>query len=96
MRAKESQSPESVVRDIRRNTGRDYSAEGKIRMIIEGLKETVKIASTLTNLFLHRKLHLYIELNVLPKNVTSGPRYQNLGHVGLTIVHGICPEIEER
>jgi transposase len=43
MIAKESQSPESVVRDIRRNTRRKYTAEEKIRIVLEGLKGEVSI-----------------------------------------------------
>ena len=44
MSAKESRSPESVVRDIRRNTRRKYSAEEKIRIVLEGLKGEVSIS----------------------------------------------------
>jgi transposase len=43
MSARESQSPESVVRDIRRNTRRKFSAEEKIRIVLEGLKGEVSI-----------------------------------------------------
>ncbi len=43
MNARQSQSPESVVRDIRRNTRRKYSAEEKIRIVLEGLKGEVSI-----------------------------------------------------
>jgi len=38
MNARRSQDPESVVRDIRRNTRRKYSTEEKIRIVLEGLK----------------------------------------------------------
>jgi len=44
MNAKQNQSPESVVRDIRRNTRRKYSSEEKIRIVLEGLKGEVSIA----------------------------------------------------
>ncbi len=44
MHARQSQSPESVVRDIRRNTRRKYSTEEKIRIVLEGLKGEVSIA----------------------------------------------------
>ncbi len=44
MNAKRSQSPESVVRNIRRNTRRKYSTEEKIRIVLEGLKGEVSIA----------------------------------------------------
>ena len=43
MSAKQNQSPESVVRDIRRNTRRKFSAEEKIRIVLEGLKGEVSI-----------------------------------------------------
>ena len=44
MNARTNQSPESVVRDIRRNTRRKYSTEEKIRIVLEGLKGEVSIA----------------------------------------------------
>jgi transposase len=44
MCARESQSPESVVRDIRRKTRRKFSAEEKIRIVLEGLKGEVSIS----------------------------------------------------
>ena len=44
MNARRSQDPESVVRDIRRNTRRKYSTEEKIRIVLEGLKGEVSIA----------------------------------------------------
>ena len=43
MNAKQNQSPESVVREIRRNTRRKYSTEKKIRIVLEGLKGEVSI-----------------------------------------------------
>ena len=36
--------PESVVREIRRKTRRRYSAEEKIRIVLEGLKGEESIA----------------------------------------------------
>ncbi len=44
MSANRSQSPESVVREIRRKTRRKYSTEEKIRIVLEGLKGEVSIA----------------------------------------------------
>jgi transposase len=44
MSTKQNQSPESVVRDIRRNTRRKYTSEEKIRIVLEGLKGEVSIA----------------------------------------------------
>jgi len=43
MSARGNQSPESVVREIRRNTRRKFSAEEKIRIVLEGLKGEVSI-----------------------------------------------------
>ena len=43
MSARGNQSPESVVKEIRRNTRRKYSAEEKIRIVLEGLKGEVSI-----------------------------------------------------
>ncbi len=44
MSAKQNQSPESAVREIRRNTRKKYSSEEKIRIVLEGLKGEVSIA----------------------------------------------------
>jgi len=44
MSARDSQSPESVVREIRRNSRRKYTAEEKIRIVLEGLKGEVSIS----------------------------------------------------
>jgi hypothetical protein len=37
MKAKDHQRPESVVREIKRNTQQKFSVEEKIRIILEGL-----------------------------------------------------------
>ena len=45
MRVKESQSPEAVVKEIRRATRRKFTAEEKIRIVLEGLKgETITLS----------------------------------------------------
>jgi len=44
MNAKQNRNPESVVREIRRKTRRQYSAEEKIRIVLEGLKGEVSIS----------------------------------------------------
>ena len=44
MSARSNQSPESVVREIRRKTRRKYSTEEKIRIVLEGLKGEVSIS----------------------------------------------------
>ena len=43
MSARQTQSPESVVKEIRRNTRRKYTSEEKIRIVLEGLKGEVSI-----------------------------------------------------
>ena len=43
MNARMNQSPESIVREIRRNTRRKYTSEEKIRIVLEGLKGEVSI-----------------------------------------------------
>jgi len=45
MNAKQNHSPESVVREIRRKTRRQYSTEEKIRIVLEGLKGEDSIAA---------------------------------------------------
>ena len=44
MVSKAVSSPEAVVREIRRNTRRKFSAEDKIRIVLEGLKGEASIA----------------------------------------------------
>ena len=45
MTPKNHQSPESVVREIKRKTRRKFSGEEKIRIILEGLKGEESIAT---------------------------------------------------
>ena len=45
MKPKNHQSPESVLREIKRKTCRKFSAEEKIRIILEGLKGEESIAT---------------------------------------------------
>ena len=45
MKPKDHQSPESVVREIKRRTRRKFSGEEKIRIILEGLKGEESIAT---------------------------------------------------
>jgi transposase len=42
--AEENQSVESTVREIRRNSRKKYSAEEKVRIVLEGLRGEVTIA----------------------------------------------------
>ena len=44
MKPKASQSPESVVREIKRKTRRKFNSEEKIRIVLEGLKGEDSIA----------------------------------------------------
>lgn len=44
MNARQNQDPESIVRDIRRKTRRKFSAEEKIRIVLEGLKGETSVA----------------------------------------------------
>ena len=44
MSAKQNPSPEAVVKDIRRQTRRKFTAEEKIRIVLEGLKGEASIA----------------------------------------------------
>ena len=45
MKPKTKQSPESVVREIKRKTRRRFNSEEKIRIILEGLKAEDSIAN---------------------------------------------------
>jgi transposase len=45
MKPKTNQSPESVVREIKRKTRRKFNPEEKIRIILEGLKGEESIAA---------------------------------------------------
>jgi transposase len=45
MRPKATQDPESVVKEIKRNTRRKFNSEEKIRIILEGLRGEDSIAS---------------------------------------------------
>ena len=45
MKPKTNQSPESVVREIKRKTRRKFNSEEKIRIILEGLKGEESIAN---------------------------------------------------
>ena len=44
MNAKHGQNPEAVVKEIRRQTRRKFTAEEKIRIVLEGLKGEASIA----------------------------------------------------
>lgn len=44
MHIKEGQGPESIVKEIRRQTRRRFTAEDKIRIVLEGLKGESSVA----------------------------------------------------
>lgn len=44
MARRKNNSPESIVKDIKRNTRRKFTAEEKIRLVLEGLKGDLSIA----------------------------------------------------
>jgi len=44
MSGKQSQNPEAVVKEIRRQTRRRFTSEEKIRIVLEGLKGEASIA----------------------------------------------------
>lgn len=52
-----SQNAESIVREIRRKTRRKYSAEEKIRIVLEGLKREDTIANICRKEGIHQNLY---------------------------------------
>jgi len=44
MSGKQSQNPEAVVKDIRRQTRRKFTSEEKIRIVLDGLKGKASVA----------------------------------------------------
>ena len=50
-------SSESIVRDIRRKTRRHYSAEEKIRLVLEGLRGEESVASICRRENIHQNLY---------------------------------------
>jgi transposase len=57
MSPKPTQEPEAVVREIRRHTRRKFSADDKIRIILEGLKGEESIASITRRESIHPNLY---------------------------------------
>jgi len=51
------QSAESKVKEIRRNTRKKYSAEEKIRIVIEGLRGEISIAELCRKEGIHPNLY---------------------------------------
>ena len=50
-------SPESIVRDIKRRTRKKYSAEEKIRIVLEGLRGEDSIAAICRREGIHQNLY---------------------------------------
>lgn len=74
MSTKKETSPESIVREIKRKTRRKFSAEEKIRIILEGLRGEENIADLCRkmkilflllgqDLFIHAPPHTKVPLN---------------------------------
>jgi len=50
-------SPESVVREIRRRTRKQYSSEEKIQIVLEGLEGEISIAELCRREGIHSECH---------------------------------------
>src|SRR5512144_1099904 len=55
--AEENQSVESTVREIRRKTRKKYSAEEKVRIVLEGLRGEEKIAEICRREGIHQNMY---------------------------------------
>jgi transposase len=55
--ATKGKSPESVVKDIKRKTGRVFNAEEKIRIVLEGLKGEESVATICRRENIHPTLY---------------------------------------
>jgi transposase len=55
--AEENQSVESTVREIRRKTRKKYSAEEKVRIVLEGLRGEEKIAELCRREGIHQNMY---------------------------------------
>ena len=55
--AEENQSVESTVREIRRKTRKKYSAEEKVRIVLEGLRGEEKIAELCRREGIHSNMY---------------------------------------
>jgi transposase len=55
--AEENQSVESAVREIRRKTRKKYSAEEKVRIVLEGLRGEEKIAELCRREGIHQNMY---------------------------------------
>ena len=57
MSPKKRQSPESIVREIKRRTRRKFSAEEKIRIVLEGLRGEQSIADLCRREGIHTSIY---------------------------------------
>jgi len=61
---KKNNTTESTVREIRRNTRKKYSAEEKIRIVLEGLRGEESIAVLCRREGIHANLYYNVEQGV--------------------------------
>ena len=66
-----AKSPEKVVQEIRRKTRRQFSAEEKIRIVLEGLRGEESIAALCRREGLNPNLGIVRLIRLDPKNLQS-------------------------
>ena len=77
-----AKSAEKVVQDIRRKTRRRFSAEEKIRIVLEGLRGEESIATLCRREGLNPNLYYPVEQGVpRSREETSGRGYDPRSHV---------------
>jgi transposase len=54
MKKKEKREPESIIKEIKRKARRKFTAEEKIRIVLEGLQGESSIADNFISLFIIR------------------------------------------
>jgi len=70
MTGKQGSSPESIVREIRRQTRRKFTAEEKIRIVLEGLRGAAGITDLCRKEGIHPTMNLMAVLEPLPNGVS--------------------------
>ena len=96
----DSTSPESKVREIRRNTRKRYSAEDKIRVVLEGLKGEGSIAELCRREGISPNLYYNWSKEFLEagkrrlmgdtKREASSPEVNNLRHENNELKHAVA------
>jgi transposase len=79
MSTKRKPSPDSIVREIKRKTRRKYSAEEKIRIVLEGLRGEQSI----TDLCRREGIHPGIYYKWSKTFLEAGKMIYNLSYFGL-------------